>query len=392
MFKSLLLKGRTLCLLLCCMVSSLVVTAQTKHTGKVIGSDDKLPVVGASVRIKGTNTGTVTDINGDFTLTLSPGNVLVVSYIGYQSQEVTVRGGEFLTISLQPANNSLNEVVVTGYTTQLRKDISGSVATVDVTDAKKIPVSSSEELLQGQASGVTVINSGAPGAASTVFVRGIANFGNTTPLYVVDGVQVGDMSLVNPNDIESISVLKDAGAAAIYGISGGNGVIVVTTKKGKAGKSQVSYDGFVGVQEPLSGNVWHLMNSVQQSQLAFTAGDKATEALYPGGPGVIPTYGYHGATAPPGFAVAGVTSDPSILQYYHFDAANPGNDFLIQKFVSTPQAGSKLPGGIGNDWFHDVFKAAPTQQHTLTATGGNDKSTYLMSFNYVNQQGTFKRL
>ena len=388
MFKSLLLKGRTLCLLLCCMISSLVVTAQTKHTGKVISSDDKLPVVGASVRIKGTNTGAVTDVNGDFTLTLSPGTVLDVSYIGYVTQEVTVRSGDFITISLQPANSTLNEVVVTGYTTQLKKDISGSVATVDVTDAKKIPVSSSEQLLQGQASGVTVINSGAPGAASTVFIRGIANFGVTTPLYVVDGVQVGDMSLVNPNDIESISVLKDAGAAAIYGISGGNGVIVVTTKKGKAGKSTLSYDGFYGVQEPLSGNVWDLMNPVQQSQLAFTAGDSPTEALYPGGPGVIPTYGYHGAAAPPGFGVAGVTSDPAILPFYTFNANNPGADFLIQKFASGPVAGSKLPGGIGNDWFHDIFKAAPTMQHTLTASGGNGKSTYLMSLNYVNQTGT----
>ncbi len=388
MFKSLLLKGRTLCLLLCCMISSLVVTAQTKHTGKVISSDDKLPVVGASVRIKGTNTGAVTDVNGDFTLTLSPGNVLDVSYIGYVTQEVTVRSGDFITISLQPANSTLNEVVVTGYTTQLKKDISGSVATVDVTDAKKIPVSSSEELLQGQASGVTVINSGAPGAASTVFIRGIANFGVTTPLYVVDGVQVGDMSLINPNDIESISVLKDAGAAAIYGISGGNGVIVVTTKKGKAGKSTLSYDGFYGVQEPLSGNVWDLMNSVQQSQLAFTAGDKPTEALYPGGPGVIPTYGYHGAVAPPGFGVAGVTSDPAILPFYVYNANNPGADFLIQQFAGGPTKGSKLPGGIGNDWFHDVFTSAPTQQHTLTASGGTGKSTYLMSLNYVNQQGT----
>ena len=116
MFKSLLLKGRTLCLLLCCLVSSLVVTAQTKHSGRVIGSDDKLPVVGASVRIKGTNTGAVTDVNGDFNLTLTTGNVLVVSYIGYKTQEVTVRGAEVLTISLEPASSSLNEVVVTGYT------------------------------------------------------------------------------------------------------------------------------------------------------------------------------------------------------------------------------------------------------------------------------------
>src|SRR5471030_82002 len=114
MFKSLLLKGRTLCLLLCCMVSSLVVTAQTKHTGKVIGTDDKLPVVGASVRIKGTNTGAVTDVNGDFTLTLSPGNVIVVSYIGYQTTEVIVANNQFITISLRPVNSTLNEVVVTG--------------------------------------------------------------------------------------------------------------------------------------------------------------------------------------------------------------------------------------------------------------------------------------
>jgi TonB-linked SusC/RagA family outer membrane protein len=378
MFKSLLLKGRTLCLLLCCMISSLVVTAQTRHTGKVIGNDDKLPVVGASVRIKGTNTGVVTDINGDFSLNVSPGNVLVVSYIGYVTQEVTVQGDQFITISLEPANSTLNEVVVTGYTSQRKKDITGAVSVVDVTDAKKIPATSSEQILQGQAPGVTVINSGAPGAASTVFIRGISAFGNTTPLYVIDGVQAGDMSNVNPNDIESISVLKDAGSAAIYGIAGGNGVIVITTKKGKAGKSQISYDGFYGTQQPLSGNVFNLMNPEQQSQLAFTAGDKATEALYPGGPGVIPTYGYHGTTGVPVFGTAGVTSDPNILQYYKFDPANPSNDFLIQKFAT----------GAGTDWFHAVFKQAPEQSHTITGSGGNDKSTYLFALEYLNQQGT----
>src|SRR5882762_1494819 len=124
MFKSLLLKGRTLCLLLCCIVSSLVVTAQTKHSGKVIGSDDKQPVVGASVRIKGTNLGAVTDVNGEFNLTLAPGNVLVVSYLTYRTKEVTVQDAQYLTISLEPANTTLNEVVVTGYQTQRKKDIS----------------------------------------------------------------------------------------------------------------------------------------------------------------------------------------------------------------------------------------------------------------------------
>jgi len=378
MFKSLLLKGRTLGLLLCCLVSSLVVTAQTKHTGKVIGSDDKLPVVGASVRIKGTNTGTVTDVNGDFTLTLSPGNVLVISYIGYQTQEVTVRGAESITISLQPAASTLNEVVVTGYQTQLKKDISGSVALVDVTEAKKIPSTSSEQLLQGQAAGVTVVNNGAPGSPSNVHIRGVGNFGNTAPLYVVDGAQVGDMSLINPNDIESISVLKDAGAAAIYGVAGGNGVIVVTTKKGKAGKSTISYDGYYGDQQPIAGNAFDIMTPADQSIVAFRANDVATEKLYPGGPGVIPTYGYHGNSPYSTFGSSGVTDDPAIVGGYHFDAVNPGNDFLVQKFAQ----------GAGTDWFHAVFKAAPEQQHTITGSGGNDKSTFLFALNYVNQQGT----
>jgi TonB-dependent starch-binding outer membrane protein SusC len=252
---------------------------------------------------------------------------------------------------------------------------------VDIGDAKKINTTSSEQLLQGQASGVTVINSGAPGASSTVFVRGISNFGYTAPLYVIDGVQVGDMSTVNPNDIESINVLKDAGAAAIYGISGGNGVVVVTTKKGKTGRPTITFDGFYGTQQPLSGNPFNLMNSVQQSQLAFTAGDLATEQLYPGGAGVIPTYGFHGPAISPataaGFPAAGVTNDPNIEQYYNFDPQFPNNDVLVQKYSQT-----------GTDWFHTVFKNAPTQQYTLSASAGNDKSNYYFSVNYVNQQGT----
>jgi TonB-linked SusC/RagA family outer membrane protein len=381
MFKSLLLKGRTLGLLLCCLVSSLVVTAQTKHTGKVIGADDKLPVVGASVRIKGTNTGAVTDVNGDFTLSLSPGNVLVVSYIGYVTQEIAVKGNDFITISLNPLNSTLNEVVVTGYQTQVKKDITGAVALVDVQDAKKIEVSSTEQMLQGQVSGVTVVNDGAPGSPSYVNIRGIANFGATQPLYVIDGVQASSMSEVNPNDIESISVLKDAGAAAIYGVSGGNGVIVVTTKHGKAGKTQLSYDAFFADQTPLSGNVYHLMNPTQQSILTFEAGDTGSEVLYPGGPGVLPTYGYHGtnpySNGTTNFGSSGVTDNSAITAGYHFDASNPNNDFLVQQFDQA-----------GTDWYHALFKAAPEQRQTLTASGGTDHSTFLYSVDYFNDEGT----
>ena len=377
MFKSLLLKGRTLCILVLCALSSLVVTAQTRITGKVIGSDDKQPVIGATVKIKGTNVGVVTDVNGAFALNANNGDVLVISYIGYQSKSVTVTGPSLGTIVLAASNSTLNEVVVTGYQTQAKKDITGAVASVNVSDAKKIPATTSEQLLQGQASGVTVINQGAPGSSSTVFVRGITNFGNTTPLFVIDGVQTGNMSQVNPNDIESISVLKDAGSAAIYGISGGNGVIVITTKKGKAGKTVLNYDAYYGSQVPPGGNVWHLMTPAQQSQLAFDANDTGSEQLYPGGAGTLPIYGYHGGTAFGSFGAAGVTNDPGIEAAYSFDFLHPENDFLVQKFSQQ-----------GTDWFHTIFKTAPEQSHTITASGGNDKNTYLYSLQYLNQQGT----
>ncbi len=378
MFKSLLLKARVLCLLTACILSSLAVTAQTKVTGHIIGSDDRQPIVGAAVRISGTTVGTVTDVNGNFTLSGNSGQTLTISYVGYVTQQIPVNGAP-LNIVLQLSNKSLSEVVVTGYTTQLKKDITGSVSTVSIGDAKKIPATSSEQLLQGQASGVTVINQGAPGANSTVFIRGISNFGNTTPLYVIDGVQTNNMSQVNPTDIESISVLKDAGAAAIYGVAGGNGVIVVTTRKGRSGKSTFTYDGYIGTQRPLGGNVWRLMTPAQQSQLAYQAGDVGQEtALYPGGPGTLPTYGYRGGASPGGgFASSGVTNDPTIKNFYKFDAANPGNDFLVQQFNQA-----------GTDWFHTVFKAAPQQSHTITASGGNDNNSYLYSVNYLNQTGT----
>ena len=381
MFKSLLQKGRMLCLLLLCIVSSMAVTAQTRRTGRVIGGDDKQPVIGASVRIRSSNTGTLTDVNGNFSLSLNPGDVLVVSYIGYVTTNVTVSAAGPINISLPSASTALTDVVVTGYQTQRKRDITGSVASVNIGDAKKLQATTSEQLLQGQASGVTVINQGAPGSASTVFVRGITNFGNTTPLYVIDGVQSNNMSQVNPTDIESISVLKDAGAAAIYGVSGGNGVIVVTTKQGKAGKTQLSYDAYYGDQVPLQGNVWHLMNPTQQSQLVYQAGDKGSETVYPGGPGKLPVYGYHGdqgvVAGTPFASGAGVTDDPTVANYYHFDAANPNSDFLVQKFNQQ-----------GTDWFHEVFKHALTQSHTITASGGTDHSTFLYSLQYLDQQGT----
>ncbi|MFI5161014.1 MAG: SusC/RagA family TonB-linked outer membrane protein [Sphingobacteriales bacterium] len=373
MFKSLLLKGRTMCVLILCTLSSLVVTAQTKVTGKVIGGDDKQPIPAATVKIKGTNAGIVTDVNGNFSLSAKVGDVLVISYIGYQTKSVSVTGPSLGTITLDATNSTLNEVVVTGYQTQLKKDISGSVATVDVGQAKQLNVTSAENLLQGQAAGVTVTTQGAPGSAGQVIIRGISNFGNAQPLYVIDGAQVGDMNNLNPNDIESISILKDAGSTAIYGVRGGNGVIVITTKKGKAGKSQFSYDAFYGSTSPKSGNVWNVLDGANYYALLAKVDPQNT--LITSIPG-IPTYGFQGTGGVKG--VGGASDPRAAASNYFLDPNNPGNDYLIQQFNN----------GAGTDWFHAIFKTAPIQQHSFTFSGANGKNNYLFSLAYTDQQGT----
>jgi len=370
MFKSLLLKGRMIWLLVALILSSLVGSAQTRVSGKVIGADDKLPVIGATVKIKGTPVGVVTDVNGSFSLNAQLNDVLVISNIGYQSQSVKVTDAPLGTIVLQVVNNNLNEVVVTGYQTQLKKDISGAVATVDVSAAKEMHVTSAENLLQGQAAGVTVVTNGIPGQSGQVFVRGMSNFGSSAPLYVIDGFQSDNMSNLNPNDIESISVLKDAGSTAIYGVKGGNGVIVITTKKGKVGTPQFSYDAFYGSATPKSGNVWNVLSGSNYWKLIQKVDPQNT--LIQNG---IPVYGFQG----PSVKGVGNATDPRAdASKYFLDPNNPGADYLIQKFDN----------GAGTDWFHEVFKSAPIQQHSVTASGANGKSSYLFSMAYTDQQGT----
>jgi TonB-linked SusC/RagA family outer membrane protein len=359
MFKSLLLKGRFLGVLLCCLVSSLVVTAQTKYKGKVIGSDDKLPIIGASVRIQGSTTGAVTDVNGEFTLTLSPGQTLVVSYIGYQSQEVKVGAGTSITVTLVAGSNALNEVVVTGYGSQRKKDITGSVAVVNVANLKSVPGGQASALLQGQAAGVTVINNGAPGGNSAVRVRGITSIGNTNPLYVIDGVQ-GNFNDVNANDIESIQVLKDAGSAAIYGVQGSNGVVVITTKKGKSGRATISYDAYYGSQKPLS-NGFRMAGS---QEYADAIQRSVGSVQYPGTGGAI------------------------LKDYITPTAANEGDPGTNPATYNINSNQITKTNKVGTDWFHEVFKSAPRTFHNITASGGSDKSNYLMSVNYLNEQGT----
>ena len=347
---------------------SLSLFAQTTITGRVLSATDKQPVVGATVQVKGGKSATLTGSDGSFTITSSQKvSALVVTIVGYETKTVQVSGSSVGDISLAISTTSLNDVIVTGYTAQKKKDITGAVTVVNVNNMKAVPSGNTEALLQGQAAGVTVIGSGAPGGGINIFVRGVTTPGNTSPLVVIDGVY-GDLADMNVNDIESVQVLKDAGSTAIYGIQGANGVVIVTTKKGRAGKTRITYDGFYGSQQPLP-NGFNLANTQQYANVRwaqqFNAGiDTPSHPQFGKGlTPVIPEY-----LIPNGASASNPLTNPATYDI---------NSNQIMKANPT-----------GTDWFHEVFKPAAIQSHTITASGASDKSSYLFSVGYLNQQGT----
>lgn len=335
--------------------------------GKV--TDNAGPLIGVSVKVAKATTGAVTDQSGNYALSASPTSTLVFTYIGYVTQQVPVNGRTTLNVKLAPQTQALTEVVVTGYSTQRRKDITGAVAVVNVAAATSIPTGSSSQLLQGQASGVNVISPGQPGGNSNILIRGVSSFGNSQPLIIVDGVQ-SDLNNINPTDIQSIQVLKDAGAASIYGVRGSNGVVVITTKKGAAGNVKITYDAYYGRTQPLQGNVWNSLNSQEQATLVQRV--DPNNAIYRNG---LPDFLWSNNVVGGGVAMAG---DPAVNpSNYRFDPSNPNNNYQIAA-VNKDRT----------DWFHEIFKDAPMTSHSLSISGASERSNFFFSANYLNQQGT----
>src|SRR5579863_8924064 len=341
--------------------------AQNPVTGKVINKTDNTPVPGATVQVKGTKVLTQTGIDGSFSIQLPKATAtLVISAVGFAGLEVPVTAGVPAgDIALATVPTTLNDVVVTGYTSQRKRDITGSVSVVNVADAKATPTGSTESLLQGQASGVTVFTTGQPGGTASVLIRGITSPGNSTPLILVDGVPES-MHDINPNDIQSIQVLKDAGAAAIYGVRGANGVIIITTKKG-SGAVKVVYDAYYGTQRPLK-KAWDLATPTQTGVAkwaqAFDDGLTPSDPQYGSGPTPVLPYYITPAGAPQG------APNTSLADYN-----------LYTNHIT-------LAAQKGNNWFEDIFKPAMIMEHNISVSSGSAKSSYFMSFNYLNQQGT----
>lgn len=352
-----------------------------QHPVKGIVKDEKgNPLAGVTVRVAGTAIGTVTNPDGTYAISAPGKNTdeLEITYIGFETQRVGVGGRQLVNVTLKEGAAALSEIVVTGYTTQRKKDLTGSVAVVNIDNMIKQPTAQVTEQLQGQASGVTVIGSGQPGQAPQIRIRGVNTFGANSPLYVVDGVPTTDIADLNPNDVASLQVLKDAGAASIYGSRASNGVIIITTRRG-AGKVKVSYDGYYGRQYPRKGNVWNTLNPQEQANLRWLAyknsgADPGTTQYGHGANPVIPDY-----LLPAGAKEGDPAVDPS--KYYVNPNYTDLNDY--NRFYQIVKANK-----AGTDWYHAIFSPAPITSHNIAVSGGGDKGNYLFSLNYFNQQGT----
>ena len=244
-------------------VMASVTQAQTvKVKGQVVDETGE-PLVGATVKVKDSNAGTITDFDGNFQLDVKSNATLVISYLGYKNREVAVRGRAIIDpIKLESDNNVLDQVVVVGYGTQKKADLTGSVSIVNAEEMKKVSNSNISTMLEGKVAGVQITSDGQPGADPSVRIRGIGSFGSTAPLYVIDGVPMGTtIRDFSPNDIETIQVLKDAAAGAIYGSRAANGVIIITTKNGKKDQPlKVNYSGYFGVDQ-IPSDVYDVMDA-----------------------------------------------------------------------------------------------------------------------------------
>ncbi|MBM6883262.1 SusC/RagA family TonB-linked outer membrane protein [Bacteroides caecigallinarum] len=326
--------------------SAIAAVAQSptiKVRGQVI-DDQGEPLLGATIRIKDGQGGTTTDLDGNFELEV-PGNaVLVISYVGYNEREVAVRNRAVIEpIQLQMSDLVLEQVVVVGYGTQKKSDLTGSVAVVDAEALKQVSHSNISSMLEGKVPGVQITSDGQPGADPTVRIRGIGSFGSTAPLYVIDGVPMGtSIRDFSSNDIETIQVLKDASAAAIYGSRAANGVVIITTKRGQKDQPlKVDYNGYFGVDN-ISKGVYDVMDADQYSQYLGQACLNSNTPL-PGG--------------------------------YHLDSTT--GKYRFQDDTNT-------------DWFDEVFKTGIRQNHNVNLSGGSSRSTYNVSLDYFSQKGTLE--
>lgn len=326
---------------LCLLTSVGFISADTLTvTGTVTSASDGEPLIGVTVQVKGTAAGTSTDIDGNYSIKAETGQTLVFSYVGMTQREITVTGPR-IDVALTENSEVLDEVVVIGYGVQKKKLVTGATAQIKGDDIAKMNTTSPLQAMQGQLPGVNIASSsGQPGEGMKVTVRGLGTTGNSSPLYLIDGMP-GDINTINPADIESIDVLKDAASAAIYGAQAANGVVLVTTKQGKEGRAKVTFDGYFGWQS--AAKKMDMLNAYEYMTI----------------------------------------QDESMLN----SGAAP-YDWGSFKSIWNYNADGQPTSVIDTDWIDTMFKDnAITQSYNLGVSGGSATSTYALSLGYIDQEG-----
>jgi len=319
-------------LTLFCLLVLNVAYAQNVTVKGVVKDETGTTIPSASVLVKGTTNGVQTDANGNYTISAPSNSTLVFSFIGYASQEVAISGKTTINVTLLPSRNDLEQVVVVGYGTQRKIDVTGSVATVKGDEISKQASVNPISALQGKVAGVSIVNNGAPGSSPQITIRGTGTiYGNTGVLYVVDGVWFDEVSFLNPSDIESLSILKDASSQSIYGIRAANGVVLITTNRGKKGEPTINYNGSFGFKA--------VTNQVE---------------------------------------MANATEYATII-----------NELSLSN-GSTPLFANASSFGTGTNWYNQVFRNAVQTNHQLSINGGSEKTTYNFTLGYTNEDGIVK--
>jgi len=325
--------------LLFLLFSASVLFAQNQLLIKGTVTDSKNETIpGASILVKGTTQGTISNIDGQYTIQTSPEAVLIFSFVGFKSTEISVNGRSSIDVKLQDQSFDVDEVVVVGYGTTEVRDLTAPITTIKSSDIVSQPVTNAAQALQGKVAGVQISNNGTPGSSPTIRIRGLGTVSaSADPLYVVDDVFVNDISFLSPNDIESMTILKDASSASIYGVRAANGVIIVTTKRGKNKKASVTYSGYSGLQT--ASNVLDMAGTPEYIKLI-------NEKMY-----------------------ASYTRDTVHGSYQPFDA-------------------SKYPANTS--WFDEILRTAKIQNHDINISGGNEKSAYYLGVGITQQEGIVK--
>jgi len=325
----------------------LLIFAQERNISGTVTSSDGTPIPSVNVLVKNTSRGTTTDFDGFYSIKASENDILVFSYISMKTKEVVISLSDVIDVVLEDDTSLLDEVVVVGYGQLKVKDLTSAITTVKSSEISKTPTGQAMQALQGKVAGLQVVNSGGPGQSPTIRVRGIGSYtdgnnANEAPLYVVDGMFFNNIDFLNPADITSISVLKDASAAAIYGVRAANGVVLIETKSGKHNqKSEITYDGYVGYQ--IAQNVLKVANAEQFTTIALESGS-APDAQF-----IL-----------------------NAMQRYGRSRVNPN-----------------IPD-VNTDWYDEILREALITSHSLGFTGGNEKATYAIGANYFAQEGLLK--